>query len=56
VLVAAAHAELVADSGGGRKLIGTKSRNGIWVNTDATPLMSCCFFRCGEQRFKFVIP
>ena len=55
-LVAAVHAELVADSSGGWKLIGKKSRNGIWVKTAVTPLMSCCFFQCGEQRFKFVIP
>ena len=55
-LVATVHAELVADSSGGWKLIGKKSRNGIWVKTAVTPLMSCCFFQCGEQRFKFVIP
>lgn len=55
-LVAAVHAELIADSSGGWKLIAKKSRNGIWVKTDATPLASCCFFQCGEQRFKFVIP
>ena len=30
--------------------------NGVWVNTPATTLTSYCFFQCGEQRFKFVIP
>lgn len=55
-LVASLHAELVADPHGTWKLIAKKSRNGIWVKTEATPLMSNCFFQCGEQRFKFVIP
>jgi pSer/pThr/pTyr-binding forkhead associated (FHA) protein len=55
-LVAAVHAELVADASGTWKLIGKTTRNGVWVNTPATPLASCCFFQCGEQRFKFVIP
>lgn len=55
-LVAAVHAELVADGSGTWKLIGKTTRNGVWVNTPATALASCCFFQCGEQRFKFVIP
>jgi pSer/pThr/pTyr-binding forkhead associated (FHA) protein len=55
-LVAAVHAELVADPRGAWKLIGKTTRNGVWVNTPATALASCCFFQCGEQRFKFVIP
>ena len=55
-LVAAQHAELVADASGTWKLVGKKSRNGVWVNATATLLASCCFFQCGEQRFKFVIP
>jgi pSer/pThr/pTyr-binding forkhead associated (FHA) protein len=55
-LVAADHAELVADGSGTWKLIGKTTRNGVWVNTPATALASCCFFQCGEQRFKFVIP
>jgi pSer/pThr/pTyr-binding forkhead associated (FHA) protein len=55
-LIATQHAELVADSGGGWKLTGKKTRNGVWVKTDVTPLASYCFFQCGEQRFKFVMP
>ena len=55
-LVATLHAELIADARGTWKLVGKKSRNGIWVNANATTLASCCFFQCGEQRFKFVIP
>lgn len=55
-LLATLHAELVADPGGSWKIIGRKTRNGVWVNTATTPLASCCFFQCGEQRFKFVIP
>jgi len=55
-LVAAFHAELIADSSGGWKLIGKTTQNGVWVNTPATTLTSYCFFQCGEQRFKFVIP
>lgn len=55
-LVATLHAELVADSSGGWKITGRQTRNGVWVSATATPLASCCFFQCGEQRFKFVIP
>ena len=55
-LVAPFHAELIADSSGGWKLIGKTTRNGVWVNTPATTLTAYCFFQCGEQRFKFVIP
>ena len=55
-LVASLHAELVADQLGGWKIISQKSRNGIWVKTDVAPLVSNCFFQCGEQRFKFFIP
>lgn len=54
-LIAAVHAELITDSSNAWKVIAKKSRNGIWVKTDATPLASCCFFQCGEQRFKFGI-
>jgi len=50
------HAELIADSSGSWKLIGKKTGNGVWVTATTTPLASCCFFQCGEQRFKFVIP
>ena len=55
-LIATLHAELVADASGGWKIVAKPTRNGVWVNTTATPLTSCCFFQCGEQRFKFVIP
>jgi len=55
-LVATLHAELIADSSGDWKLIGKKTHNGVWVNAASTPLASCCFFQCGEQRFKFVLP
>lgn len=55
-LIATLHAELVADPSGTWKIIGKKTRNGVWVNAASTPLASCCFFQCGEQRFKFVIP
>lgn len=55
-LVATLHAELIADTSGSWKLIGKKTRNGVWVTATTTTLASCCFFQCGEQRFKFVIP
>lgn len=55
-LLASLHAELICDFNGVWKVIGKKSRNGVWVNSIVTPLRHCCFFQCGEQRFKFVIP
>ena len=55
-LVATLHAELIADPSGNWKIMGKKTRNGVWVNAVSTPLASCCFFQCGEQRFKFVLP
>lgn len=55
-LLAPVHAELFIDTGGTWKISGRKTRNGVWVNTAVAPLASCCFFQCGEQRFKFVLP
>lgn len=55
-LLAPVHAELFIDTGGTWKISGRKTRNGVWVNTTVAPLASCCFFQCGEQRFKFVLP
>lgn len=54
--IAPVHAEIFLDTGGVWKISSRKTRNGVWVNTAATLLQSCCFFQCGEQRFKFVVP
>jgi hypothetical protein len=32
------------------------TRNGIWVSISTVSLTASCLFRCGEQRFRFVIP
>ena len=37
-------------------LVAAQHAELVWVNATATLLASCCFFQCGEQRFKFVIP
>jgi pSer/pThr/pTyr-binding forkhead associated (FHA) protein len=55
-LVAARHATLQKGSDGVWKIAPVKTRNGVWVSLQAIPLTACCFFQCGEQRFKFVLP
>jgi len=54
--LAATHAELVAEPDGSWRIIAKPSRNGVWVSTQSTRLTACCFFQCGEQRFRFVLP
>jgi pSer/pThr/pTyr-binding forkhead associated (FHA) protein len=55
-LVAARHATLQKGPDGLWKISPGKTRNGVWVSTLSIPLTNCCFFQCGEQRFKFVLP
>ena len=55
-LVAAHHATLMRVADGTWKIAPAKTRNGVWVSLHTVPLTPCCFFQCGEQRFKFVIP
>lgn len=54
--LAGLHAELLRESDGSWRIVASPSRNGVWVSTRATRLTSCCYFQCGEQRFRFVVP
>jgi hypothetical protein len=32
------------------------TRNGVWVSVATVALTNHCFFRCGEQQFRFELP
>jgi pSer/pThr/pTyr-binding forkhead associated (FHA) protein len=55
-LLANRHAELKRLRDGTWMISAESTRNGIWVSVSAVGLTPYCFFRCGEQRFRFVIP
>ena len=55
-LLANRHAVLRRQRDGTWMIISEQTKNGIWVSISAVSLSSHCFFRCGEQRFRFVIP
>jgi pSer/pThr/pTyr-binding forkhead associated (FHA) protein len=55
-LLANRHAELKRLRDGTWMISAETTRNGIWVSISAVGLTPYCFFRCGEQRFRFVIP
>jgi pSer/pThr/pTyr-binding forkhead associated (FHA) protein len=55
-LLANRHAELKRLRDGTWMISAETTRNGIWVSVTAVGLTPYCFFRCGEQRFRFVIP
>ena len=55
-LLANNHANLKRMRDGTWMISSETTRNGIWVSISAVSLSSHCFFRCGEQRFRFVIP
>lgn len=55
-LLANRHAELKRLRDGTWMIAAETTRNGIWVSISAVALTPHCFFRCGEQRFRFVIP
>jgi hypothetical protein len=54
--LAGLHAELLRESDGSWRIVASPSRNGVWASTRSTRLTSCCYFQCGEQRFRFVVP
>lgn len=54
--LAGQHAELIRESDAGWRIVASPSRNGVWVSIRSTRLTSCCYFQCGEQRFRFVVP
>jgi pSer/pThr/pTyr-binding forkhead associated (FHA) protein len=55
-LLANRHAELKRMRDGTWMIVAETTRNGIWVSISAVGLTPWSFFRCGEQRFRFVIP
>ena len=55
-LLAHRHAELKRMRDGTWIIVSETTRNGIWVSVSAVGLTPNCYFRCGEQRFRFVIP
>lgn len=55
-LLANTHATLKRMRDGSWMITSETTRNGIWVSVSAVALTSFCFFRCGEQRFRFMIP
>ena len=55
-LLANRHAELKRLRDGTWMIVAETTRNGVWVSVSAVGLTPYCFFRCGEQRFRFVIP
>jgi pSer/pThr/pTyr-binding forkhead associated (FHA) protein len=55
-LLAYRHAELNRMRDGTWLIKSETTRNGMWVSISAVGLTSTCYFRCGEQRFRFVIP
>ena len=50
------HAEFLQESDGNWRLVASPSLNGVWISTRSTRLTACCYFQCGEQRFRFVVP
>jgi pSer/pThr/pTyr-binding forkhead associated (FHA) protein len=50
------HAELKRMQDGTWTITSEGTKNGIWVSISATLLAPLCYFRCGEQQFRFVIP
>lgn len=55
-LLAHRHATLKRFRDGSWTVFAHKTRNGIWVSVSVVPLARCCYFRCGEQQFRFLIP
>jgi hypothetical protein len=55
-LLANHHATLLRQKDGTWLVKAEMTRNGIWVSISTVALTASCLFRCGEQRFRFVIP
>jgi hypothetical protein len=54
--LAAVHAELLHRPDGFWAITALPSRNGVWASVQSTKLTTDCFFQCGEQRFRFLLP
>lgn len=55
-LVADHHATLRRQRDGSWVVAADHTRNGVWVSVTSIMLTGNCFFRLGEQRFRFVVP
>lgn len=55
-LLADRHAVLERQRDGTWLIASQPSKNGIWVSISTVALSAHCFFRCGEQRFRFMVP
>ena len=55
-LLAVHHASIRRLRDGNWMITSENTRNGIWVSVSAVALSSNCFFRCGEQLFRFTLP
>lgn len=50
------HATITLEASGRLKIRAEKTVNGVWANVQSIKLTPYCFFRCGEQVFRFVLP
>lgn len=55
-LTADHHAILNRQRDGSWVVVADTTRNGVWVSVASIMLTGSCFFRLGEQRFRFVVP
>ena len=55
-LLAHRHAHLGRHRDGTWVITAETTRNGVWVSVATVALTSDCFFRCGEQMFRFELP
>lgn len=55
-LLSPSHATLKRRRDGKVLLEANQSKNGIWVAIAKAQLTTGCFFRCGEQQFRFIVP
>ena len=50
------HATIEQNAPGIWTVRSAESINGTWLSLTKAKLTACCFFRCGEQLFRFVLP
>lgn len=50
------HAKITRSPEGVWRIRAGQTENGVWANIRSVALTSHCYFRCGEQCFRFVIP
>ncbi len=55
-LLAHRHAQLEQQRDGTWVINAETTRNGVWVSVNTVTLTGHCFFRCGEQIFRFELP